>query len=152
MKMMTKGNFFKEFILVMFYETRHCYYCCSIEGDAISGSSSSSPAPLESSSRSLSRDQISRPSSKKKKLSKDSEVDDAILQSLKDISARRSDHVPDEEELFSGSVAAVLRRLQPHQKAVARLRIQQVLIDIEFPEPANNTMHSASFSGYAGHY
>ena len=74
----------------------------------------------------------------------------AIIQSLKDISERLSQaYVPDEDEMFSASVAAVLRQQHPHQKAMAKLRIQQVLMDIE---PTNNAMHSFSFSGYRENY
>jgi hypothetical protein len=37
----------------------------------------------------------------------------------------------DEDELFCLSVAASLRRFNPQKKALAKLRIQQVLYDVE---------------------
>ena len=63
-------------------------------------------------------------------------MDEAILKTLQKMEerrARRQDQV-DEEQLFGQHVAAVLRRLTGRQKATARLRIEQVLIDVEFPE------------------
>jgi hypothetical protein len=39
---------------------------------------------------------------------------------------------PDEDELFCLSVAASLRRFNSQKKALAKLRIQQVLYDVEF--------------------
>jgi hypothetical protein len=41
-------------------------------------------------------------------------------------------HAPDEDELFCLSVAASLRRFSPQKKALAKLRIQQVMYDVEF--------------------
>jgi hypothetical protein len=38
----------------------------------------------------------------------------------------------DEDELFCLSVAASLRRFNSQKKALAKLRIQQVLYDVEF--------------------
>ncbi|KDR22277.1 transcription factor Adf-1-like [Zootermopsis nevadensis] len=39
---------------------------------------------------------------------------------------------PDEDELFCLSVAASLRRFSPQRKALAKLRIQQVMYDVQF--------------------
>ena len=39
----------------------------------------------------------------------------------------------DEDTLFGLQVAATLRRLTSKQKATAKIRIQQVLLEIEFP-------------------
>ena len=38
----------------------------------------------------------------------------------------------DEQEIFGKHVSAILRRFTPSQQAQARLRIEQVLVDIEF--------------------
>ena len=40
----------------------------------------------------------------------------------------------DEEELFGRHITAVLRRFPARQKATAKLKIEQILVDIEFPE------------------
>jgi len=42
----------------------------------------------------------------------------------------------DELDTFGKSVASTLRCLSPHQKAVAKVRIQQVLLDVEFGDVA----------------
>lgn len=60
-------------------------------------------------------------------------VDHAILRCLKHFDEKQP-RVLDEEELFGMHIAAVLRRLTNRQKAMARLKIQQVLTDVEFPE------------------
>ena len=39
----------------------------------------------------------------------------------------------DEETHFGLQVAATIRRFNPRQKALAKLRIEQVLVDVEFP-------------------
>ena len=41
----------------------------------------------------------------------------------------------DEEDHFAGSVAATLRRLQPRSRAIAKFRIQEILLQLEFPQP-----------------
>ena len=75
------------------------------------------------------------PHAKKKKVEKGSEVDEVILGSLRDLHERRSRRgVADEHELFGQHIAAVLRGFNRRQQVQARLRIEQVLIDVEFPE------------------
>ena len=39
----------------------------------------------------------------------------------------------DEESLYADHIAAILRRFNPRQKALARVQIDQVLFNIEFP-------------------
>lgn len=65
-------------------------------------------------------------------------VDHAILKCLKHLDDKQP-RVLDEEELFGMHIAAILRRLTNRQKAMARLRIQQVLTDVEFPETSHPT-------------
>lgn len=79
---------------------------------------------------------------KKRKISKGDELDEAILKSLKDIqerNAQQREQQETEEELFGKQVAAVLRRLTARQKAIAKLHIQQILTEIEFPDQATGT-------------
>ena len=52
--------------------------------------------------------------------------------------------IDDEDELFGRQIAAVLRRFTKRQKAVAKLRIHNVLLDVEFPE---ETPQTYPFSG-----
>ena len=40
----------------------------------------------------------------------------------------------DEEELYGRQLAATLRRLSGRQKAYAKMQIQKVLLEIEYPE------------------
>lgn len=64
------------------------------------------------------------------------QVNQAILKSLKTIEETVQEHqkvIEDEDELFGKQVAMVTRRLDSKQKATAKLRIQQVFLDIEFP-------------------
>jgi hypothetical protein len=71
-----------------------------------------------------------RPSGVKKR--KISSVDHAIFKCLKHLDDKQP-RLLDEEELFGMHIAAVLRRLSNRQKAMARLKIQEVLTDVEFP-------------------
>ena len=78
---------------------------------------------------------------KKKKISKDDEIGECIMQSLKSIEENRralaQNQEEDEDQLFGRHIAVTLCRLTSRQKAMAKLRIQQVLIDVEFPEETN---------------
>ena len=72
-----------------------------------------------------------QPPKKRKKGKKGcDELDDLLIRNLKEIEERRYD----EEELYARQVAATLRRLTKRQQAVAKLRIQGVLLDVEFAE------------------
>ena len=57
----------------------------------------------------------------------------AILESLKHVWDQPS-HIAEEDEdgLFGRQLAATLRRFPSHQKAAAKLKIQQILLDTEF--------------------
>ena len=57
----------------------------------------------------------------------------AILESLRYVWDQPS-HTAEEDEdgLLGRQLAATLRRFASHQKAVAKLRIQEILMDIEF--------------------
>ena len=63
------------------------------------------------------------------------------MRSLKSIEENRCALVQkqeeDEDQLFGRHIAVTLRRLTSRQKAMAKLCIQQVLIDVEFPEETN---------------
>lgn len=41
----------------------------------------------------------------------------------------------DEDGYFGQQIAATLHRFTPRQKAIVKLRMQQILVDTEFSEP-----------------
>ena len=49
--------------------------------------------------------------------------------------ARKQRQQETEEDYFGRHVAGVLKRLPNRMKAVACLQIEQVLMDVEYPEP-----------------
>ena len=63
------------------------------------------------------------------------EMDAVIVRNLEELCQRRSSSTTDEDELFGKTVAATLHRFDLRKKAMAKLRIQTVLMDIEFPDP-----------------
>ena len=77
------------------------------------------------------------PSRKKKKTSTDP-IEEALLQHLHEEAEERRRRVVVEDtdgDHFGRHVSSVLKRLPGHARAMARLRIEQVLLDAEFPEP-----------------
>lgn len=82
-----------------------------------------------------------------KKRKKVDDVDYAILESLKGIEASRMQAVKDdEEELFRRHIAATLHRLSHKQKAICKLQMQQVLVNVEFPEEHEHYHYEQSFN------
>lgn len=77
------------------------------------------------------------PRKKKSKVVMD-EMDAVIVRNLEELCQRRSSSATDEDELFGKTVAATLRRLDLRKKAMAKLRIQGVLMDVEFPDPGDS--------------
>ncbi len=53
--------------------------------------------------------------------------------------SRNSQYNEDEDELFGKQLAATLRRLSGRQKAYAKMQIQKVLLEIEYPEKDKNS-------------
>ena len=112
-----------------------------------------SPEPSRSTGSMTSSSSV-QPVSKKRKTSRGGDdVDDIIIKSLKGIEERRQEkrswQVEDEAELFGCLVASTLRRLSGRQQASARLKIQQLLMDIEFPDesyfPQDSDAYSANY-------
>lgn len=76
------------------------------------------------------------PPAKRRKAGHTDEVDEALLQHLKNLDERRCPpQSMTDEELFGRHVAVVLQRLPRRAQAMARLRIEQVLIHAELTEP-----------------
>ena len=70
----------------------------------------------------------------------------AIIENLKQLQEKHSHHdeESDEDGLFARQIAATLRRFTYQQKAVAKVRIQQVLMDIEFGSPYDTSMYMSN--------
>ena len=111
----------------------------SIDSDSIQASSSTSHQKNKVICKTDDRE-VGIPK-KKKKISKDDEIGECIIQSLKSIAENRcalaQKQEEDDDQLFGRQIAITLHRLTTKQKAIAKLRIQQVLIDVEFPEETN---------------
>ena len=75
------------------------------------------------------------PASKKKKGR--GYFDEAVLQHFKECAEerRRSKQEENDDDYFGRQVAVVLKKLPAIAKALARLRIEQTLLDAEFPDP-----------------
>lgn len=83
------------------------------------------------------------PAKRKKSSNKLDEVDEALLKSLAGIQERRiarveEPKVMDAEGHFGEHVAATLRRFTPQQRAFAKLEIDRVLVNVEFPSTPNH--------------
>lgn len=88
---------------------------------AASSSSSCTPSPKNS---------------RKRKISKSDEVDELLIRSLstlQDRAVQKETKETDAEYLYGQMVCATLQRFNPRQRAAAKLRIQQLLNEIEFP-------------------
>ena len=62
------------------------------------------------------------------------EVDLEILRQLKDLDKKEPEQ-PDEEDLYAKSVAGTLKKMTPEQRAMAKLKIQQVLYEVQYCLP-----------------
>uniref|UniRef100_A0A1X7U649 BESS domain-containing protein n=1 Tax=Amphimedon queenslandica TaxID=400682 RepID=A0A1X7U649_AMPQE len=73
-----------------------------------------------------------KPPKERKKMS--DEVDMALVETLKSFQATRKELMkdPDEDDLFGRQIAATVHRLSNKQKAICKLQIQQVLLNVEF--------------------
>ena len=76
------------------------------------------------------------PKKRKLKGRQEEMIDNMLLQNLSHMSEVHEDG----EELFGRHVAATLRRMTNHQKAIVKLRIQSILTDAEFPTHAEHCM------------
>ena len=82
-------------------------------------------------------------------------MDEAIIRSLKQLEERREkkaqqkNDILDEEDLFGRQVSSVLRRLPDRQRALAKIKVQQLLFDIEFSEGGStDDLHRSSFYNF----
>ena len=84
---------------------------------------------------------------KKRKMVKD-DFEETILLHFKERAEEKKQrrHETDDDHI-SRHVASMLKRLPNGAKAIARLRVEQLLLDVEFPEP-----HPPSLVQYQSHY
>ena len=101
--------------------------------------SSPRPQPLNQKRRRMTRDEES--------------LDQALLQDILDSRERRAKtaETPKNPEIHFGlDIAERLNCLNPRQKAVAKLRIQRVMLEVEFPE--QTTPPPSSYASQAGYF
>lgn len=106
-------------------------------------SRSSSPCMAQSRSTSPGGPQLQRQASKRRRVSREEEVDEAILQGFREsrdrrairekITAEKQAAQKNPESHYGLEIAERLNKMNPRQKAIAKLRIQQVLLEVEFP-------------------
>lgn len=61
------------------------------------------------------------------------DIDIAILKQLQDLD--KVDVAPDEDDLYARSVAEQLKKLTPKARGMAKMKIQQVLYEVQFCTP-----------------
>ncbi|KAL5509869.1 hypothetical protein EMCRGX_G005308 [Ephydatia muelleri] len=85
---------------------------------------------------SASHSRSSGTSASNKRRAKADEIDELLksLTTLQDNKMSKTEEC-DEDGYFGQQIAATLRRFTPRQKAIAKLRMQQILVDTEFSEP-----------------
>ncbi|XP_064398342.1 uncharacterized protein LOC135344968 isoform X3 [Halichondria panicea] len=93
--------------------------------------SSITDPPSPSHSHSSDDSSSSSPPTKRKRRPEANKTSEILLKILSEVSNKEKEL--DEEALFALQVAANLRRLSSRQKATAKIKIQQVLLEIEFP-------------------
>ena len=69
-------------------------------------------------------------------------IEDVMLRNLANLE-KKSAQKQDEDDLFGKQIAATLRRLTYRQKAHAKMRIQGVLLDVEFSAEELTQQHSS---------
>ena len=86
---------------------------------------------------SASHSRSSGTSASNKRRAKADEIDELLVKSLTTLQDNKMSKTEecDEDGYFGQQIAATLRRFTPRQKAIAKLRMQQILVDTEFSEP-----------------
>lgn len=88
----------------------------------------------QSSKASSSRNDTSQKKLLKRKRNRNDEIDELLVKSLSSIQEKRTKEKTDDEEGYFGKhISETLRRFNARQKALAKLQIQQVLLQLEFP-------------------
>ena len=101
---------------------------------------------------------IPQPRSQKRKRvqTREEDLDQALLQDILDSRERRrgkSAETPKNPEVHFGlEIAERLNQMTPRLKAVAKMRIQQVLLEVEFPEPTMPPPSPSQTTGFYSNY
>lgn len=74
-----------------------------------------------------------------------------ILSYLKQTNKSEAVDALDEELIFTKAIALTLKRFDSRQKAIAKIKIQQLLFDIEFQQPAHQQAGSFPPVNIVGH-
>ena len=72
-------------------------------------------------------------SNKRRRISRGEEMDDIICEGLRESRMRWEKKAVNPDMSFGRHVGDRLSKMTPHQKATAQVRIQQVLLEVEFP-------------------
>ena len=85
---------------------------------------------------------IKLPTKRKNSSQKRDEVEELMITELKEIQKRRTaKELTDDEGYFGQHVAATLRKFNDRQKAIAKIQIEQLLVNIEFPSDPYPKFH-----------
>lgn len=85
---------------------------------------------------------IKLPTKRKNSSQKRDEVEELMITELKEIQERRTaKELTDDEGYFGQHVAATLRKFNDRQKAIAKIQIEQLLVNIEFPSDPYPKFH-----------
>ena len=103
--------------------------------DATLAASSQSSPPSRAQSMDLSASFSTQPPAKRRKSSRSEDIDELFVRSINMLQEKRKKKEElDEEGHFAHHAAGTLRRFNSRQKAIAKLRIEQVLVDVEFAQ------------------
>ena len=97
---------------------------------------SQTPSVASSSTTCSSHSSSSGTSITKKRKAKAEEIDELFVKSFTSLKHNKiaKTEETDEDIYFGQQIAATLCRFTPRQKAIAKLRMQQILVDTEFTE------------------
>lgn len=85
----------------------------------------------------------------RKKKSKADEVDELLVKSLHSLQEnKKSTRDLDEEGHYGEQIAATLRRFTVRQKALAKMKIQELLFNIEFDSEHSTPTPAISYTNY----
>ena len=72
---------------------------------------------------------------KRKAHTESDKVDLEILRQLRDLDRKDPELEPDKEDLYARSMAGSLRKMTPEQRALAKMKIQQILYETQYCMP-----------------
>lgn len=109
----------------------------SVAPTGSTSNSSSSHSSTSASSSSICYSSSSHTSSTKKRKAKAEEIDELLIKSLASLQQNKiakTEEIDEDGYFGQQIIAATLRHFTPRQKAIAKLRMQQIHVDTEFTE------------------